>query len=148
MVSEEIQRFKARMDGLVREQSDRRALLERQGEEIKAKSQEYMTKQVRAAERYVQHRELGRREREAGGWATEKALADKDTVMGLCLPEDDERETESAAYPNATPLPSEPAPAPAETPQPIGRAPSPRRGRPVPPGQFDDDDFSNNSWLA
>jgi hypothetical protein len=149
MVSDEIQRLQARMDGLVREQSDRRALLERQGEEIKARSQEYMTKQVQAAERYVQHRrELGRREREAGGWSTEKTLADKDSsVMGFGMPEDDEHETESAAYPRATPLPSsEPVPAPAGMPEPTGRAPAPRRARPVREEEFDDD-FSNTSWL-
>ena len=42
--------MRAELDGLVREQADRRALREQQGEEIKARSHEYMTKQVQAAE--------------------------------------------------------------------------------------------------
>ncbi|MTD56260.1 hypothetical protein [Amycolatopsis pithecellobii] len=134
MVSDEIQRLKARMDGLVREQADRRAMLERQGEEIKAKSQEYMTKQVQAAERYVQHRrELGRREREAGGWGTEKTLADKSNVMGFG-PEDDEGRATRATE-------SIPSPPPEE------RAESPR-GRHSRREDFDEDDFSNNTWLG
>lgn len=140
MVSDEIQRLQAKMDGLVREQADRRDLLERQGKEIQDRSQEYMTKQVQAAERYVQHRrELGRREREAGGWSTEKTLADKNTVMGF-RPEDDE---------NATPEPyaartTESIPSPTETTE---RTPAPGRGRHS-RKDFDEDDFSNNSWLG
>ncbi|GHF88307.1 hypothetical protein FHX82_000914 [Amycolatopsis bartoniae] len=141
MVSDEIQRYKARMDGLVREQADRRAMLDRQGQEIQARSQEYMTKQVQAAERYVQHRrELGRREREAGGWGTEKALADKNTTMRFGPAEDEEdpyaaaRSTESL-----TPRPPQPAEPSQE--------PAPRRARHS-RADFDEDDFSNNSWLG
>lgn len=139
VVSDEIQRFKAKMDGLVREQSDRRALLERQGEEIKAKSQEYMTKQVQAAERYVQHRrELGRREREAGGWSTEKTLADKNTVMGFGPENDESAKPEPYAARTTESIPSPP-----ETTE---RTPAPR-GRHSRKSDFDEDDFSNNSWL-
>lgn len=153
MVSDEIQRMKAKMDGLVREQGDRRAMLEAKGEEIKAKSHEYMTKQVQAAERYVQHRrELGRREREAGGWSTEKTLADKNTVMGFG-PEDDETESERYATPepyaarptDSIPSPPEPIPGATET---TDRTPAPRRGRHSRTDEFDEDDFSNNNWLG
>jgi hypothetical protein len=64
--------IKAELDGLVREQADRRALREHQGEEIKARSHEYMTKQVQAAERYVMHRrELGQRKTKSG-WSTDR----------------------------------------------------------------------------
>jgi hypothetical protein len=68
--------IKAELDGLVREQADRRALRERQGEEIKARSHEYMTKQVQAAERYVMHRrELGQRKTRSG-WSTDRSHAE------------------------------------------------------------------------
>src|SRR4051794_29167766 len=64
----EIDAMKAELDGLVREQSERRVLREQRGEEIKAQSHEYMTKQVQAAERYVQHvREMAQRKTRAGG---------------------------------------------------------------------------------
>ncbi|WP_236796695.1 hypothetical protein [Amycolatopsis sp. GM8] len=152
MVSDEIQRLKAQMDGLVREQADRRALLDRQGEEIKAKSQEYMTKQVQAAERYVQHRrELGRREREAGGWSTEKTLADKNNVMGFG-PEDDEGEADRYGAPrHAAPEPyasrtTESIPSPEPAPERTERTEAPRRQPRK--ADFDEDDFSNNSWLG
>ncbi|TNC28816.1 hypothetical protein FG385_05655 [Amycolatopsis alkalitolerans] len=136
-----MQRLQAKMDGLVREQADRREMLERQGEEIKAKSREYMTKQVQAAERYVQHRrELGRREREAGGWSTEKTLAERNTVMAFG-PEDEEREGYRTPEPlssrSTESIPSPTAAEPAERP----------RGRHSRNDAFDDDDFSNNSWL-
>ncbi|GAA5153660.1 MULTISPECIES: hypothetical protein [Amycolatopsis] len=132
MVSDEIRRLKARMDGLVREQADRRALLDRQGQEIQARSQEYMTKQVKAAERYVQHRrELGRREREAGGWATEKALGDKSTEMKFGPQEDDFGPAGTESF-----TPRQPPPA----------DPQPRRGRHS-RDDFDEDDLSNRSWL-
>ena len=141
MVSDEIQRYKAKMDGLVREQADRRAMLDRQGQEIQAKSQEYMTKQVQAAERYVQHRrELGRREREAGGWGTEKALADKDTTMRFG-PSEDEEERFATTTESLTPRPPQPAP------EPRPQEPVPRRARHS-REEFDEDDFSNNSWLG
>ncbi|MEU4253526.1 hypothetical protein AB0F15_39655 [Amycolatopsis sp. NPDC026612] len=68
--------MKAELDGLVREQADRRALREQQGEEIKARSHEHMTKQVQAAERYVQHvREMAQRKTKAG-WSTERTHAE------------------------------------------------------------------------
>lgn len=120
-VSARVERMRATLGALVREQSDRRALRDRQGEELKARSQEYMTKQVQAAERYVQHRrELGKRKDEAGGWATEKTLADKSHVMGFG-PENPE-ETAAAGYAQYTApvpvAPSVPGPATAVPPAP------------------------------
>ncbi|WP_103353565.1 hypothetical protein [Amycolatopsis sp. CA-128772] len=68
--------MKAELDALVREQADRRTLREQQGEEIKARSQEYMTKQVQAAERYVQHvREMAQRKTKSG-WSTDRTHAE------------------------------------------------------------------------
>ncbi len=68
--------MKAELDGLVREQADRRALREQQGEEIKARSHEHMTKQVQAAERYVQHvREMAQRKTKSG-WSTDRTHAE------------------------------------------------------------------------
>lgn len=158
MVSEEIQRLRARMDGLVREQADRHELLDRQGKEIQAKAQEYMTKQAQAAERYLAHRrELGRRERDAGGWGTEKARADKTNVMGFG-PEDPSEEEPFASRSTESFTPRRPEPQPAERPAapepelPAATTPAPapapgRRGRHARRDDFDEDDFSNNSYL-
>ncbi|MEQ0559900.1 hypothetical protein ABJI51_12515 [Amycolatopsis sp. NEAU-NG30] len=69
----DIDGMKAELDGLVREQAERRALREQRGEEIKARSHEYMTKQVQAAERYVHHlREVAKR-RTKSGWSTDRS---------------------------------------------------------------------------
>jgi hypothetical protein len=164
-ITDKVERMRAELGGLVREQRDRQALQERQGTEIKTKAAEYMTKQVQAAERYVEHRrELGRREKEAGGWATEKTLSEKSTVMALGP--DDEPVTKPTGYEqfqDAAPTPSRPevpaaqtwqeppssappvpAPATAEAEQPARR-----RGRHARSDSgFDDDDFSNNSWMV
>ena len=72
----DIAAVKAELDGLVREQSERRALREQRGEELKARSHEYMTKQVQAAERYVLHRrELAQRKTKSG-WSTDRSHAE------------------------------------------------------------------------
>ncbi|WP_242579142.1 hypothetical protein [Amycolatopsis sp. 195334CR] len=162
-ITDEVARMRERLEGLVREQADRRALRDRQAEEAKAKAQDYMSKQIQAAERYVDHRrELGRREKEAGGWATEKTLADKSNVMGFGV-EDDEEGPGFTGHPVNTappmtraepqqaggwqaPPPAAPAPEPVAVAEP---APAPRRaGRHARREEsFDDDDFSNNSWM-
>ncbi|GAB3216362.1 hypothetical protein [Amycolatopsis cihanbeyliensis] len=154
-----VERMRAALGELVREQADRSALRERQGEEIKAKSHEYMTKQVQAAERYVEHRrELGKRKEEAGGWATEKTLADKNNVMGFG-PEEEPEEPAASGYarfeaPAAAPTgmwqepkpPVEPAPPAPASPEPS--RPTHRAGRHArDQGDFDDEDFSNNQWM-
>ncbi|QFU93924.1 hypothetical protein [Amycolatopsis sp. YIM 10] len=163
-ITDEVARMRERLEGLVREQADRRALRDRQAEEAKAKAQEYMSKQVQAAERYVDHRrELGRREKEAGGWATEKTLSDKSNVMGFGVEDEEDgpgftghavntappvtrAEPQPAAAWQAPPAPPVPEPVAVAEPAP---APAPRRaGRHARREEsFDDDDFSNNSWM-
>lgn len=144
MVSEEIRRFQATMDGLVREQGDRRALRERQGEEIKARSQEYMTKQVQAAERYVElRRELAQREKEAAEQAD-------DNITELDFePEDFDESDEDTPKPPAPPAPVAAPPAPPAPPLPVAAPAAPARPRRRPRAEVeddDDDDFLNNRW--
>jgi hypothetical protein len=162
-ITDKVERMRAELDGLVREQADRQALHERQSAEIKAKAEEFMKKQVQAAERYVEHRrELGRREKEAGGWATEKTLSERSNVIAL-RPEDDEHARPATGYAQfETSVPSAARPAPAAWQEPAPAAPrvpepeavlllpaSRRRGRHArSDSSFDDDDFSNNSWMV
>jgi len=168
MVSEEIRRLQATMDGLVREQSDRRALRERQGEEIKARAQEYMTKQVQAAERYVQlRRELGKQEQEAdepSDGITELdfepegfAESEEDTPQPAASPTQTAPPTLPASPTQTAPHPpTEPhaptAPhqetAPPAPPAPLATAPTRPSRRPVAAEEEeDDDDFLNNRWM-
>ena len=149
-ITDKVERMRAELDGLVREQADRQALHERQSAEIKAKAEEFMKKQVQAAERYVEHRrELGRREKEAGGWATEKTLSERSNVIAL-RPEDDEHARPATGY--AQFESSVPSPAAPRVPEPEAVLPLPasrRRGRHArSDSSFDDDDFSNNSWMV
>jgi hypothetical protein len=161
-ITDKVERMRAELDGLVREQADRQALQERQSAEIKAKAEEFMKKQVQAAERYVEHRrELGRREKEAGGWATEKTLSERSNVMALG-PGDDEPTPPAgyAQFESSVPSAARPEPAPAVWQEPASAAPpepeavqplpaAPRRGRHArSDSSFDDDDFSNNSWMV
>jgi hypothetical protein len=161
-ITDKVERMRAELDGLVREQADRQALQERQSAEIKAKSEEYMKKQVQAAERYVEHRrELGRREKEAGGWATEKSLSERSNVMALG-PEEEPPVSAATGYeqfessaPRPEPVATgwqEPASAPPSPEPEVVTEPSPaarRRGRHARSDSgFDDDDFSNNSWMV
>jgi len=154
-ITDKVERMRAELDGLVREQADRQALQERKSADIKAKSEEYMQKQVKAAERYVEHRrELGRREKEAGGWATEKTLSERNNVIAFG-PEDEPAVSKPSGYEQFESSPPRPEPAPPTPPLPepeVAADPSPaarRRGRHArsEPG-FDDDDFSNNSWMV
>ncbi|MEV6828759.1 hypothetical protein [Amycolatopsis sp. NPDC051102] len=117
--------MKAELDGLVREQADRRALREQQGEEIKARSQEYMTKQVQAAERYVQHvREMAQRKTKSG-WSTDRSHAEPASAF------------DAEAYPG--PAGFEPAPSP----RPVRD--EPRAARRPRTAVEEDEDF-NNPW--
>jgi hypothetical protein len=129
-MSDDMAGMKAGLDGLVREQAERRALREQQGEEIKAKSQEYMTKQVQAAERYVQHvREMANRKTKSG-WG----VRDAGGPQGF-EPEGFAGEPGAGAASPFAPTPAPPA-APAE----------PRRGRRHRAVDPDDDGFTNNPW--
>ncbi|KDN18154.1 hypothetical protein [Amycolatopsis rifamycinica] len=115
--------MKAELDSLVREQADRRTLREQQGEEIKARSHEYMTKQVQAAERYVQHvREMAQRKTKSG-WSTDRSHAEPASAF------------DAEAYPG--PGGFEPAPRPVRD--------EPRAARRPRAAVEDDEDF-NNPW--
>ncbi|MCU1685296.1 MAG: hypothetical protein JWQ81_6035 [Amycolatopsis sp.] len=141
MAAEEIQGLTARMDGLVREQSERRALLEQHGETIKKSSHEYMTKQVQAAERYVQHRrELGKRAKEAAE-APAPEVAEHDFE-----PEGHKAENDAFTAPPA-PFTSGPPVIP-ERVERIERPASPRRARhrSTDEDTEEDDAFLNNTW--
>jgi len=114
--------MRAELDGLVREQAERRALREQQGEEIKARSQEYMTKQVQAAERYVHHmRELAQRKTKSG-WSTDRSHAEPASAF------------DAEEFSGFTPA-SAPPPARDE----------PRRARRHRAAEAEDD-FENNPW--
>ncbi|GAB3149002.1 hypothetical protein [Amycolatopsis sp. NPDC004378] len=121
--------MKAELDGLVREQAERRALREQRGEEIKAQSHEYMTKQVQAAERYVMHRrELAQRKTKSG-WSTDRSNAEPPSAF--------DGEEYSAA--------GEAPPFAAAPPRPSTRDDAGRRAR-RPRAAEEDDDFQNNPW--
>lgn len=161
----------SRLSQITREMSDRRALRDRNTETARDQSRQNLQAQGQVAEKVAKHLgELGRRQRAANGWATEKTLTEKQVVMGFG-PEEDEQPDEFAKYTvSSTPLPPahvEPAqPAPEERQEPQQRKYSPAvapppapEPEPTPPPQptrrprhrraesFDDDDFSNNSWM-
>ncbi|MFI5585697.1 hypothetical protein ACIA5G_11735 [Amycolatopsis sp. NPDC051758] len=124
--------MKAELDGLVREQSERRALREQRGEEIKARSQEYMTKQVQAAERYVERRrELAQRKTKSG-WSTDRTSAEPPSPF------------DSDAF-GSEPGTASPF-APSATPPPSPRDESPRRARRPRAADAEGDDGFNNPW--
>ncbi|WP_116199549.1 hypothetical protein [Amycolatopsis circi] len=126
--------MKAELDALVREQADRRALREQKAEEVKAQSQEYMTKQAQAAERYVQHRrELGKRKTKSG-WSTDRPSTEPPSAF-----DSDEFGNEPGSASPFAVTPNQPAPR-SETP----RRPT-RRPRPAEDDE-DDDAFLNNRW--
>lgn len=163
----------SRLNQISREMADRRALRERKAAAIKQQAVENLQKQGAVAERATKHlAELARRQKGAGGWVTEKALSNKDNVLGF-PPEDEERADEefprltgpaapvpppptatpeTAAPPESQPTqrkysPSVAPPVAPEPPQPTP-PPPPRRARHRRDEGFDDDDFSNNSWLT
>ncbi|WP_372672533.1 hypothetical protein [Amycolatopsis kentuckyensis] len=126
----DIAALKAELAGLVREQSERRALREQRGEEIKARSQEYMTKQVQAAERYVQHvREMAQRKTKSG-WSTDR---------GTEAPSAFDTDAFGGEPGGGSPF------APSAAPPPSARDEAPRRGRRARAAEADDD-FDNNPW--
>lgn len=155
-------RARARMDQVRREMSERRALRTRNGAAAREKARESVLKQGPVAEQVAKHLgELGRRRKQAGGWATEKTERDKDYIMGFAG--DDEREGEKFAYrpasrPQAdTPpggigaLPDEEVHQDAPPAPPAPEAPAARHvRRPAHARERldDDEDFSNQStWM-
>lgn len=163
----------SRLSRISRELADRRALRERNAAAVKQQAKDSLQKQGAVAERAAKHLgELARRQRDAGGWATDKALSDKNTVMGFGPEEADPQTDEFARYtdysakaaptsnPETWPAASEEsqpkqerkyapsvAPQPEPEPEPAAPPPPPRRARHRVDSAFDDDDFSNNSWL-
>ncbi|MEV6641706.1 hypothetical protein [Amycolatopsis sp. NPDC051371] len=128
----EIDAMKAELDGLVREQSERRVLREQRGEEIKARSQEYMTKQVQAAERYVQHvREMAQRKTKSG-WSTDRGGTEPPSAF------------DSDAFGGEPGSASPFAPAPES--RPSARDDGARRARRSRAAEADDEGYDNNPW--
>ncbi|WP_181776256.1 hypothetical protein [Amycolatopsis pittospori] len=130
MSADETAGVKATLDALVREQADRRALREQRADEIKAQGQEYMTKQVQTAQRYVEHRrELGQRKTKSG-WSTDRSHAEPGAGSTFDEP------MEAVGEPAPFPSPARPG---QET---------PRRTRRPRPAEVDDEDdaFLNNRW--
>jgi hypothetical protein len=160
---------RARMDQVRREMSERRALRTRNGRAAQEKARDSLLKQGPVAEQVAKHLgELGRRRKQAGGWATEKTERDKNYVLGF-NGEDDEPRDEFEFRPTqrsqgdtppggigvleedetepAKPEPGPPMPPPAPEAPTLRKPPRPAaaRGR----DELDDeDDFSNqSSWM-
>jgi hypothetical protein len=159
---------RARMDQVRREMSERRALRTRNGRAAQEKARDSLLKQGPVAEQVAKHLgELGRRRRQAGGWATEKTERDKDYILGfggedeepndeftfrpsqrqqadtppggIGVLEDDERAQQAA------PAPPMPPPAPEAPVLRQPRRPAPARDAEV---LDDEDDYSNqSSWM-
>jgi hypothetical protein len=159
---------RARMDQVHREMSERRALRARAGLAAHERARQNLLRQGPAAEQVAKRlNELGRRHKQAGGWATEKTERDKNYVLGFGT-EDEERH-EGLAYratrPKVTTRPGgigsieddeaelapEPAPEPPAPPKPPAppapEAPAARQVRRPAPID-DEEDFSNqSSWM-
>lgn len=96
-----------RLSSLNTELAARRELRERGMEASMAASREYVSKVGAVAEKMAEHlAELDRRQRDAGGWATEKVMANKGRVYGFG-PDDEEPAKPSAARPATEPVDDE-----------------------------------------
>jgi hypothetical protein len=163
---------RAKMAQVQREMAERRALRDRNFLQRREQALDAFKKQGPVMEQVAKHLgELGRRRKQAGGWATEKTERDKDFVMGFGLDDEDAskdpytfRSTQRPAGADTPPggigtLEDEesplarssapmPPPAPEAPPAPAPPAP-PRTRRPAARQELDDeDDFSNqSSWM-
>lgn len=136
MSADDTSGMKATLAGLVREQSERRALRVQRGEEIKARAQEFMTKQVQTAQRYVEHRrELGLRKTKSG-WSTDRTHAEPGNGSAFEEPAGFTGEAGGTAAPFAPAAPARPVR------EPTRRAPRPRAAE----TDDEDDAFLNNRW--
>jgi len=148
------------MDQIRREMSERRALRARNGAAAREKARDSLLKQGPVAEQVAKHLgELGRRRKQAGGWATEKTERDKDYIMGFG---DEEEKRDEFAFRSGPrhaadqppggigSLPDEETEQPPPTP-PAPEAPAARQvRRPAHAREEldDEDDFSNQStWM-
>lgn len=141
------------MDAAAREQDEQRGLRERRVAEAEAQSREGLKNELAAAQKYAEHMdELNKRKQSAGGWATEKTLADKgrESLMEFGV-EDEEAATGRTPYPTpsyGTPVAAAPQPVPEPPAPPVAPAPEPpKRGRHARQVE-DEDDFSSTSWLV
>jgi hypothetical protein len=148
----------ARLGQITTEMAARRELRDRAAEAARTAARESTLKIGPVAEKVAAHlAEMGRRQREAGGWATQKTLADKDNLLGFGPEEDETGEFAGYTPPPAAPPRPEGDPAdqigaladddhhPEPTPQPVAS----RGGRRRAPEPEDDDDFSaTSSWLS
>ncbi|MBB5854859.1 hypothetical protein ACFQ05_16250 [Amycolatopsis umgeniensis] len=166
----------SRQDAAITEQQEQRGLRERHLADAKAQAMETMQKDAAVHDKYAAHmQELGKRSKEAGGWLTGKTTADRSHTMGFGIEDDekpDARFAEFGGRPDASrqaPPPPPPVapgvpgmPATVDVPPPAAPTPAPSAGAPEEPGTparrrgrharddkgFDDDDFSNNSWMV
>jgi hypothetical protein len=139
------------MDAAAREQDEQRGLRERRVAEAETQAREGLKNELGAAQKYAEHMdELNKRKQSAGGWATEKTLADKGRESLMQFGAEDEDSTPTNSFP-AYPAPAAAAPRPEPVPVPELPAPAPEpqrpRGRHARPVE-DDDDFSSTSWLV
>ncbi|MBK1783994.1 hypothetical protein [Prauserella cavernicola] len=164
----------SRLGQINREMAERRALRDRKAKVAKEQAKETFQRQGQVADRAAKHLgELGRRQREAGGWATEKSLTERNHVMGFGESEAEQPADEFAKYSTGAPVeraastapppPAAPAEPAAQPQRKFSRSVAPpqqeepEKSAPPPPPQraprhareerFDDDDFSNNNWL-
>ncbi|WP_328445451.1 hypothetical protein [Amycolatopsis sp. NBC_00438] len=144
------------MDAAAREQDEQRGLRDRRVAEAETQAREGLKNELGAAQKYAEHMdELNKRKQSAGGWATEKTLADKgrESLMQFGGEDEDSTPTNSfPAYPApaaAAPQPEPVAAVPSPAPEPPASAPEPQRprGRHARPVE-DEDDFSSTSWLV
>jgi len=160
---------RAKMAQVQREMADRRALRDRNFLQRREQALDAFKKQGPVMEQVAKHMgELGRRRKQAGGWATEKTERDKDFVMGFGFEDEDPSKDpynfqvtrqgpdtppggigtleDDEAPPQSAPTPP---PAPEAPPAPAPPAPPRAPRRPAPRQELDDeDDFSNqSSWM-
>jgi hypothetical protein len=137
------------MDAAAREQDEQRGLRERRVAEAETQAREGLKQEMAAAQKYAEHMdELNKRKQSAGGWATEKTLADKGSESLMQFGAEDEDTTPTNSFP-AYPAPTAAPPRPELAPEPPAPAPEPQRprGRHARPVE-DEDDFSSTSWLV
>ncbi|WP_328645913.1 hypothetical protein OHS58_41210 [Amycolatopsis sp. NBC_00348] len=143
------------MDAAAREQDEQRGLRERRVAEAETQAREGLKNELGAAQKYAEHMdELNKRKQSAGGWATEKTLADKGRESLMQFGGEDEDSTPTNSFPAAPALAAtaprpEPVTEPVPAPEPPPPAPEPQRprGRHARPVE-DEDDFSSTSWLV
>lgn len=139
-----------RLDAIESEQEARRSLRSRQIEASRSQAMDNFAKQGATAQKTVERlQEMGKRQKQAGGWATGSAMRDRSGQFsfGEAEPVYQDPPPRSVAPSAAPAAPSAPPTTPIET-QPPAPAPAPAtRRRPARPEPDDDDDFSNQSWM-